>query len=103
MFRLATEQRLEVADESVYVSLAGGLGDDVLVVVVAEAAGQLFVVHLWLVFSDTPSAGDLIRIRHLELPTVAGPSNKVLATLVSEKLEQELPKLDRSAPGEAWT
>ena len=59
LFRLATEQRLEVADESVYVSLAGGLGDDVLVVVVAEAAGQLFVVHLWLVLALTPASGNL--------------------------------------------
>ena len=53
------EQALQVTDEPVDVSLAGRLEDDVFVVVVAEAARQLLVVHLGLVLADTPSAGNL--------------------------------------------
>ena len=57
--RLVAEQVLQVAHKPVDVPLAGRLVDDVLVVVVAEAARQLLVVHLGLVLADTPSAGNL--------------------------------------------
>ena len=40
------QQALQVANEPVDVPFAGRLEDDVLVVVVAEAARQLLVVHL---------------------------------------------------------
>ena len=56
---LVAQQGLQVADEPVHVPLARRLVDDVLVVVVAEAARQLLVVHLGLVLADTPSAGNL--------------------------------------------
>ena len=36
----------------------------------------------------------LIRVGELELPAVAGPGDELLAALVGEKLQQELPQLD---------
>ena len=36
----------------------------------------------------------LVRIREFEFPTVSCPADKVLAGLVREQLEQELPQLD---------
>ena len=53
------KEGLEVADKPVDVALARRLVDDVLVVVVAQAARQLLVVHLGLVFPQPPSSGDL--------------------------------------------
>jgi len=48
------KQALKVADEPVDVTLSGRFQDDVLVVVISEPPGQLFVVHLGLVLPDTP-------------------------------------------------
>jgi len=55
------------------------------VIFLPQASGELLVVHLWLVFSDPPPPGDLVGVRHFELPAVAGPGNKMLATFVREK------------------
>ena len=55
-----------------------------------ESSGELLVVHLWLVLSDAPSSGNFIRISHLELPTITGPVDEVLAALVGEQLQEEL-------------
>ena len=68
-----------------------------------KSPGELFIVHLWLVLSDSPSPGDLIRIDHLELPAVGSPGNEVLAMLVCQQLQQELPQLDGAGSGEAGT
>ena len=97
LLRSVAEQPLQLADEAVDVALAGGLVDDVLVVIVSDAARQLLVVHLRLVLAHSPPAGDLVRVGHLELPTVARPGDEVLAGLVRQQLEQELPQLDWSA------
>lgn len=53
-------QILQVTNEPVHVALAGRLMDDVLVVIVAQAAAQLLVVHLWLVLANAPSTGHLL-------------------------------------------
>ena len=57
---------------------------------IPKASGELLVVHLWLVLSDSPSSGNLVWITHLELPAVTGPVYKVLATFVREELQKEL-------------
>ena len=36
----------------------------------------------------------LIRVGHFELPAVTGPGDEVLAGLVGEELQDELPELD---------
>ena len=66
-----------------------------------KTARQFLVVHLWLVFSDAPSPRHLVGVGHLELPAVAGPADKMLAALVRQQLQQELPKLDGAAAGKA--
>ena len=76
------EEALKVADESVDVSLAGSFVDDVLVVVIPQTTAQLLVVHLWFVLPLAPASGHLVRVRHLELPAVAGPGDEVLAGFV---------------------
>jgi hypothetical protein len=77
--------------------------DYVLVVVVAEAARQLLVVHLGLVLADAPASGHLVRVGQLELPTVAGPGDERLAGFVRQELQQELPQLDGARACEAGT
>ena len=57
--RFVSKETLEVTDESVDVSLARCLVDDVLVIIVSETSRQLLVVHLWLVLSQTPASGNL--------------------------------------------
>ena len=42
----------------------------------------------------------LIRASHLVLPAIAGPGYEVLAVLVAQLLEDELPKLDRPGGGD---
>ena len=88
------EQALQVADEPVDVTLSRRFQDYVLVVIVSEPPGQLLVVHLGLVLPDAPPPGHLVRVGHLELPAVPGPGDEVLAGLVGEQLQQELPQLD---------
>ena len=64
---------VHVADEAIDVALAGRLVDDVLVVVIPDTATQFLVVHLRLVLPLAPASSDLVRVRHAELPAVAGP------------------------------
>ena len=59
VLRLVAQQGLQVADEPVHVPLARRLVDDVLVVVVAQPPTQLLVVHLGLVFPQTPTPRNL--------------------------------------------
>ena len=58
------KQGLQIADEPVHVPLARGLVDDILVVVVAQAPAQLFVVHLRLVLPHTPPPSHLRILHH---------------------------------------
>lgn len=54
-----SQHALHVAHEAVDVAFARRLVDDVLVVVVAQAAAQLLVVHLRLVLTLAPTLGHL--------------------------------------------
>ena len=45
----------------------------------------------------------LIRVGELELPAVAGPRYELLARLVGQQLQQELPQLDRARALETAT
>lgn len=101
LLRTVPQQPLQVAHESIDVSFAPSLQDYVLVIIVSEPPGQLFIVHLWLVLPDAPSSSHLIRIDHLEFPTITSPGDKVLTCLVREELKQELPELDGTRASEA--
>ena len=94
--KILPQQILEIANETVDVSFAGGFVDDVFVVVVAQPARQLFIVHFGFVLADAPATGHLIRIAQFELPTIPRPRYEVLARFVCQQLEQELPQLDGS-------
>lgn len=59
LLRRLSQHALHVADEAVDVAFARRLVDDVFVVVVAQAAAQLLIVHLWLVLALTPALGHL--------------------------------------------
>lgn len=61
--------------------------DYVLVVVIAEPAAQLLVVHLRLVLADAPATCHLVGVRQLELPAVAGPRDEPLTGLVCQQLQ----------------
>lgn len=67
------KEGLKVANEAVYISLAGCLVDDILVVIVAEAPRELLIVHFGLVLSKTPEPRHLIGICQLEFPSVTRP------------------------------
>lgn len=97
LLRGVTEEAVQVADEPVDVTLAGRLVDDVLVVVVTQAAAELLVVHLGLVLPLAPPPGDLVGVREFELPAVPGPADDLLARLVGQEFEQKLPQLDGTA------
>ena len=69
---------------------------DVLVVVITNPSTQLLVVHLWFVLTSTPELGNLVRVSHLELPSVTRPSDTTVARTIREQFQKELPQLDRS-------
>jgi len=96
LLRGVAQEALEVTHKSVDIALPRCLEDNVLIIVVAEAAGQLLIVHFWLVLPDAPPPRHLVRVYHLELPAIARPGNEALARLVREQLQQELPQLDGS-------
>ena len=89
-----TEQSLEITHKSVHIALARCFQNNILVVIISKTPRQLLVVHLGLVLPDAPPPGHLVRVGHLELPAVPGPGDEVLAGLVGEELQQELPQLD---------
>lgn len=62
-FRCEPQQVLQVAHEAIHVALPCRLVDDVLVVVIAQTAAQLLIVHLGLVLPLSPPAGHLRGIR----------------------------------------
>ena len=70
------------------------LGDHVAVVVVAERARQLLVVHGRLVLALAPQLRDDLGTIEFELAVVAHPVDDLDVVLVGEQLEQELPQLD---------
>lgn len=76
------------------VALAVHLGHDVLVVVVAQGAAQLVVVHVGLALALAPALGDLIWVGHLELAVGALPGDDAGVVAVGQELQQELPQLD---------
>lgn len=90
------EQRLNVTDELVHVAFALHLVNDVLVVVVAQTARQLFVVHLRLVLPLTPAPSNLLRIGQFELPLALRPGDAGPRLAVCEQFQKELPELNLS-------
>ena len=79
--------------ELVGVALAVHFGHDVLVVVVAQRAAQLVVVHRRLALALAPALRHAVRVEQLELAARALPRDAVRVTSVSQQLEQELPQL----------
>lgn len=76
------------------VALAVHLSHDVLVVVVAQGATQLVVVHVGLALALAPALGHLIGVGHLELAVGALPGDDAGVVVVRQQLQQELPQLD---------
>lgn len=76
------------------VALAVHLSHDVLVVVVAQGAAQLVVVHVWLALALTPAFGHFVRVGHLELTVGTLPGNDAGIVAVRQKLQKKLPQLD---------
>lgn len=84
--------------ELVGVALPVDFGHDVLVVVVAEGAAELIVVHVGFALPLPPAPGHLVGVRHLEFPVGAFPGDAVGVGAVGQELQEKLPKLDLSAP-----
>ena len=80
--------------ELVGVALAVHLGHDVLVVVVAQGAAQLVVVHVGLALALAPALGHLVGVGHLELAVGSLPGDDAGVVAVGQQLQQELPQLD---------
>ena len=85
------------------ITLSVDLRHDVLVVVVAQRAAELVVVHVGLVLAEPPQLGHLLRPEQLELAVVGGPADQVLVALVQQQLKQELPQGDGALHGYGQT
>jgi len=83
--------------ELVGVALAVYLRHDVLVVVVAQCATHLVVVHVRLALAFSPASSNLVWIGHLELTRRAFPRYARRVAVVGQKFEQKLPQLDLAA------
>ena len=83
--------------ELVGVALAVYLRHDVLVVVVAQRATQLVVVHVRLALAFSPASSNLVWIGHLELARRAFPRYARSVAGVRQQFEQKLPQLDLAA------
>ena len=76
--------------------LAGDLVHDSLAVVISQTPTKLVVVHARLVLAGTPQLGDVLGGEDAELITVACPLDHVLLVWGEEKIQEELPELNRS-------
>lgn len=92
MILVCLRDALEV--KFVGVALAMHLSHDVLVVVVAQSAAQLVIVHVGLALTLPPALGHLIRVGHFELAIGALPCDDASIVAVGQQLQQELPQLD---------
>lgn len=88
-------QALEI--EAVGVALAVHLAHDVLVVVVAQRAAQLVIVHVGLALALTPAPRHLVWVRELELAVATLPCDAAGVRAVGQQLQQKLPQLDLPA------
>ena len=66
------------------------------VVIVADGAAQLVVVHVWLSLPDAPEHGDGFRVEKLEFSVIANPSDDVGVLLLLKKFVEKLPELNLS-------
>lgn len=85
------KKSLQIADETINVTLASSLMNNILVVIITQSPRQFFIVHLRLVLPDAPSSGHLVRIGQLEFPAVPCPRYESLARLVGQQFQKELP------------
>ena len=58
-FWAVPQQPLQVTDKPVDITLPRGFQDDIFVVVISQTPRQLLIVHLGLVFPETPPSGNL--------------------------------------------
>ena len=79
---------------------SGPLDRTHLVVVVAQGAAQLVVVHVGLVLAQPPQLGHLLGAEQLELPVRRRPADELLVALVQKQLQEELPQGDGAV--HAW-
>lgn len=89
--------RQAVEVELVGVALAVHFGHDVLVVVVAQRAAQLVVVHVGFALALAPAPRHLVRVDQLELAVGSFPGDAGHVGAVGQELQQELPQLDLPA------
>lgn len=80
--------------ELVGITLAMHFGHDVLVIVVAQCAAQLVIVHVGLAFALAPAPRDFVRVGHLELAVGPLPGDAASVGAVRQELQEELPQLD---------
>ena len=66
------------------------------VVVVADGAAQLVVVHVWFSLPYSPEHGDGFRVKKLEFSVIADPSDDVGVLLLLKKFIEKLPELNLS-------
>ena len=71
--RRASQHVLKVTDKPIHISATGRLVNDVLVVIIAQSAAQLFIVHLGFLLTGTPATCDLVGVTESELPAVPSP------------------------------
>lgn len=75
-------------------ALARHLGQDHLVVVVADSATHLIVVHVGLVLALAPPSGNLVRVEHTELTCAVLPADEQGVVGIGQQLQDKLPQLD---------
>ena len=59
LVRGVPQQGLQVTDEPIDIPLASCLMNDVLIVIISQASGQLLIVHLGFVLAKPPSPCNL--------------------------------------------
>lgn len=56
----------------------------VFVVVVTESTTKLVIVHVELVFAESPESGDLLGVKEFELPVVVRPSYDMVVLVTDQ-------------------
>jgi len=73
--------------KSIYKFLSQDFLDDILIVIISESTAEFVVIHVMLILTKPPEAGDFFSVHQLEFSIIIGPGNDVFVLMVKKQFK----------------